>query len=77
MIAIFLIFFSYICYQMLFKRALMLDAQDAQHSMVNKAHAHHFRGFTHAAQKQPHKESYNNRRPKGFQGGEYIDFEEL
>lgn len=74
MIAIFLIFFSYICYQMLFKRALMLDAQ---HSTVNKAHHHHFRGFTHAAQKQPHKEAYNKRRPKGFQGGEYIDFEEL
>lgn len=77
MIALFLIFFSYICYQMLFKRALLLDAQHTQHASFNKEYSRHFHAANQSVKKESFKKAFNNRKPKGFQGGEYIDFEEL
>lgn len=79
MIALFLIFFSYVFYQMLVKPALSLDAQSTiNHKTKVKTlfnqRENKYRSFKFAKQK-----SYTNptQKPKGFQGGEYIDYEEL
>ncbi len=79
MIALFLIFFSYVFYQMLVKPALSLDAQSTiNHKTKVEAFfdqtENKYRNFKFAKRK-----SYTNptQKPQGFQGGEYIDYEEL
>lgn len=92
MTAIFLIFFSILFYQLLIKPAFSpmtipnnnnySQADQNEHFMRMWRNLQEFQeekkaGKQAAKTKQTQKESKSNDRPKGFQGGEYIDFEEL
>lgn len=79
MIALFLIFFSYIFYQMLIKPAFKLEST-SQRNYKNKLGyffnaANNRRSDYNFAQQKPRSSAYQ--KPQGFQGGEYIEYEEL
>jgi hypothetical protein len=79
MIALFLIFFSYVFYQMLIKPAFELKSA-SQRKYQNKLEgffnaANNRRSDYSFAQQKSKTSSYQ--KPQGFQGGEYIEYEEL
>lgn len=93
MTAIFLIFFSVLFYQLLIKPAFnptTIPYTNSNYSRVQQDE-NFMRMWRNLQQfqeerkerkektktKQAQKESGSNRRPEGFQGGEYIDYEEI
>jgi len=91
MTAIFLVFFSILFYQLLIKPALnpttvpntnRSQAEQQEHLMRMWRNLQTFQGEKnegkqHIKTKKTHKEKTFNSPQEGFQGGEYIDYEEI